>query len=164
MSGREGQPPRPAEITNKGIGRFGRSKYRIYGPVPDGISGYGFPEIWEWDAAGTRNSDQSPQGRYRTETGSHEDYSDTPLGDSRELYPQESFSFPTIGMVGKYVQRTILGYTNGKYINIFSGKRGMVRAGGQPPGPSKIKAPLTLGGGGSVGPSNRIPLADAGGT
>ena len=40
------------------------------------------------------------------------------------------FSLPTIGVVSKYEQRTIPGYTNRKSIDKFSGKRGMVRAGG----------------------------------
>ena len=39
-------------------------------------------------------------------------------------------SLPTIGLVSKYEQWTIPGYTNRKNIDGFSGKRGMVRAGG----------------------------------
>ena len=41
-----------------------------------------------------------------------------------------SFSLPTIGVVSKYEERTIPGYTNRKNIDRLSGKRGMVRAGG----------------------------------
>ena len=41
-----------------------------------------------------------------------------------------SLSLPTIGLVSKYEQWTIPGYTNRKNIDGFSGKRGMVRAGG----------------------------------
>ena len=39
--------------------------------------------------AGSRNSAYSSQGHYRTDTGSHEDHSDAPLGFGREPYPQE---------------------------------------------------------------------------
>ena len=47
------------------------------------------------------------------------------------LANEYSFSLPTIGLVSKYEQWTIPGYTNRKdNVDGFSGKRGMVRAGG----------------------------------
>ena len=84
------------------------------------------------------------------------------LGKMRESNDQDGsevdFSFPTIGMVSKYVQRTIPGYTNGKYIDRFSGKRGMVRAGGSASRTVEDQSSTDPGGGGgSVGPSNGIP-------
>ena len=68
---------------------FGRSKYHRYGPVAEGSPDAGFPEIGWGNAAGLRNSADSSQAHYRTDTGSHEDYSDATLGFGRELYPQE---------------------------------------------------------------------------
>ena len=66
------------------------------------------------------------------------------------------FSLPTIGVVSKYEQRTIPGYANTKNSKDSPGNEEWSGRVGQPPGPSKIKAPLTLVEG-SIRPSNGIP-------
>ena len=81
------------------------------------------------------------------------------------LANEYGFSLPTIGLVSKYEQLTIPGYTNRKdNFDGYSGKRGMVRAGGS--------ASRTIGDQSSTDPCGGVPshetadppVADAGGT
>ena len=74
-------------------------------------------------------------------------------GHGINRYPRMNVAFPFLPSGWS------VNMNHGQYRAMQIKKRGMVRAGGgggQPPGPAKIKAPLTLVGG-SIRPSNGIP-------